>query len=418
MKYVFKILIVMVLATLHAFPASAQQDEEFFEKYRHESGLFRLVMPKGHTTETRGFRVDKDIEVFTTEVKFIEDRRPIHNSMKKFVVKMEQTLGPPLKDDDLPLLLDAEVKRIVDSYKERLGYLNKETRQIFDKSPGIEIVVIFQDKDFGEQGVRTRILFSDYSRLEISFTGPKNLLFSSQVDRFFDSLEFFNGRIKSTGDFEKDWKPFKTESDAYTVFLPPITPPYYNTEPLIQSGARVELMNTRIRDPIWDQELFYNVHTYKFNAPIDSSNAKKIIYQRHMQKFDVDPKRVKYLNKVDINENEYFETNAKILAPPGYEYLDRIRLRGRVHDNILIVQEMIGPSVLTNTPFADTIFGLLKFHPKGSGGGTAKKKDSIPEFITSPTMPKEKKAEESLQEILKAGEPEDKKKKRPDYVDE
>lgn len=417
MKHIFNILMIMVLTTLCASPASAQQDEEFFEKYRHESGLFRLLMPKGHTTETKTFRVDKDIEVFATEVKFVEDRRPIHNSMKQFIVKMEQTLGPPFKDDDLPLLLDAEVKRVVDSHKEELGYLNKETRQIFDKSPGVEMVVIFQSKEFGEQGQRTRIMFSDYSRLEISFIGPKNLMFSSQVDRFFDSLEFFNGRIKSSGDFEKDWKPFKTASDVYTVFLPPMTPPYYTGEPLIQSGARVELMNTRIRDPIWDQDLFYNVHTYKFNAPIDSNNAKKIIYQRHMQKFDVDPKRVKYLNKSDINENEYFETNAKILAPPGYEYLDRIRLRGRVHDNILIVQEMIGPMILTNTTFADTIFSLLKFHPKGSGGGAPKKKDAIPEFITSPTMPKEKKEEESLQDILKPIKPEDGKKKRKEYVE-
>jgi hypothetical protein len=418
MKHLFKILTITALIFLQGATVYAQQqDEDFFEKYRAESGLFRLLMPIGSTTETKTFRIDKDIEVYSTDVKFVKDDRPIHNSMKEFRVKMEQTIGPPFKEDDLPLLLDAEVKRIVDSYKKELGYLNKETRQMFDRNPGVEIVVIYQDPDFGEQGLRTRIMFSDYSRLEVSFRGPKNALFSSQVDRFFDSLEFFNGRVKSAGDFEKDWRPYKTDSDVYTVFLPPITPPYYNREPLIQSGSRIELMNTSIHDPIWDNELFYNVHTYRFNAPIDTNNAKKVVYQRHMQKFDVDPKRVKYLNKVDDNDNEYFETNAKILAPPGYEYLDRIRLRGRVYDNILVVQELIGPSILTNTAFADTIFDLMKFHPKGSGSGAVKKKDAIPEFITSPTMPKEKKAEDSLQEIMKPAPEEDGKKKRKDYVE-
>lgn len=415
MTHLFKILAIALLITLQAFPAHAQ-DEDFFEKYRAESGLFRLLMPKGSTTETKMFRIDKDSEVFTTEAKFREDRRPIHNSMKEYKVRLDQTLGAPFKEDDLPLLIDAEVKRIVDSHKSELGYLNKEERQMFDRNPGVEIVVIYQDKEFGEQGLRTRIMFSDYSRMEISFTGPKNTLFSSQVNRFFDSLEFFNGRIKSPGDFEKDWKPYKTASDVYTVFLPPVTPPFFNREPLIQSGKRIELMNAAIRDPVWDQDMFYNVHTYRFNAPIDSNNAKKVVYQRHMQKFDVDPKRVKYLNKVDANENEYFETNAKILAPPGYEYLDRIRLRGRIHDNILVVQEIIGPANLTNTGFADTIFNLLKFHPKGAGGGAPKKTESIPEFITSPTMPKEKKAEQSLQELL-APPPEDDKKKRKEYVE-
>lgn len=399
MKKLFQSFAILLCLFMVALPTQAQE-EDFFEKYRAESGLFRLLMPKGHTTETKTFRIDKDIEIFSTEVKFVEDRRPIHNSMKTYKVKLEQTLGPAFKDDDIPLLLDTEVKRIVGSYKEQLGYLNKEEREIFDRHAGVEMVVIYQDKDFGEQGLRTRVLFSDYSRLQISFTGPKNSLFSSPVNRFFDSLEFFNGRIKSKGEFEKDWKPHKTKSDTYTVFLPPITPPFFNREPLIQSGSRIELMNASIRDPIWDQEMFYNVHTYRFNAPIDSNNAKKIIYQRHMKKFEVDPKRVKYLNKLDANENEYFETVAKVLAPPGYEYLDRIRLRGRVHDNILIVQELIGPNIMTNTAFADTLFNLMKFHPRGSGGEAPKKTESIPEFITSPTMPKEKKAEESLEEIL------------------
>lgn len=416
MKSLFKILTIMLLIGLSAVQAYADADEDFFEKYRAESGLFRLLMPIGSTTETKTFRIDKDVEVYSTDVKFVKDDRPIHNSMKEFRVQMQQTLGPPLKEDDLPTLLDAEVKRITDSYKQQLGYLNKEDRQMFDRNPGVEIVVIYQDKDFGEQGVRTRIMFSDYSRIEISFKGPKNALFSSQVDRFFDSLEFFNGRIKSSGDFEKDWRPFKTASDVYTIFLPPITPPFFNRDPLIQSGSRIELMNASVHDPIWDSELFYNIHTYRFNAPIDSNNAKKVVYQRHMQKFDVDPKRVKYLNKVDANDNEYFETNAKILAPPGYEYLDRIRLRGRVYDNILVVQELIGPSTLTNTTFADTLFDLMKFHPKGSGAGTVKKKDAIPEFITSPTMPKEKKAEEGLREIMAPPPVDDGKKKHKDYV--
>ncbi|MCD8526243.1 MAG: hypothetical protein LRY62_03535 [Alphaproteobacteria bacterium] len=381
-------------------PAHAQTEEEFFEKYRAESGLFRLLMPKGNVTETKTFRIDDNIEIYSTEVKFIEDRRPIHNSMRQFSVKLEQTLGAPIKDDDLPMLLDMEVKRIVDGYKAELGYLNKEDRQIFDRNAGVEIVVIFQDAEFGEQGRRTRIMFTDYSRLEISFIGPKNTLFSSQVDKYFDSLELFKGRIKSPGDFQKDWRPFKTDSDVYTIYLPPITPPYFNRDPLIQSGERVELLNTSIRDPIWDQDMFYNVHTYKFNAPINSSNAKKVMYQRHMQKFDVDPRRVKYLNKVDANENEFFETAAKILPPPGYEYLDRLRLRGRIHDNMLIVQELIGPSTMTNTAFADKMFDLMKFHPRGSSKGILKPTESIPEFITSPTMPKEKKTEETLQEIL------------------
>ncbi|MCD8562971.1 MAG: hypothetical protein LRY54_02745 [Alphaproteobacteria bacterium] len=411
MKYLSKILLITILLCLQTSAAFAQIDEDFFEKYRGEGGLYRLLMPKGNTTETKTFRIDKDIEVFSTEVKFVKDDRPIHNSQKTFKVRLDQTIGPPIKEDDLPELLDAEVKRITESYKKQLGYLNKEDRQMFGRNPGVEIVIIYQDKDFGEQGLRTRIMFSDYSRLEISFSGPKSALFSSQVDKFFDSLEFFNGRIKSSGDFEKDWKPYNTASDVYTLYLPPVTPPYYERDPLVQSGSRVELMNTGIQDPVLGSQMFYNVYTYKFNGPINSNNAKKVIYQRHMQKFDVDPRRVKYLNKIDAEENEFFETNAKIFSPPGYEYLDRIRLRGRVYDNILVVQELIGPAILTNTTFADTLFDLLKFHPKGSGAGAVTKKDAIPDFITSPTMPKEKKAEESLQEILNPPKEDDSKKR-------
>lgn len=356
----FLTLLLTILILPNA--SHAQGDVSFFEEYNHESRLFRLLMPRGHSTSDQLFRLDDKTIIYASDV--FREVQGVENSPNSlYRVRLEQSIAGPFDSRELPGLVAQESQRIMELYGERSPILHEENKGTYNQQPGTEFVIRYIDPDHGELGLRARIIYSDFSRLEITYNGPKALLYSDRVNQFFESARLFDDRVRSEKPLTQAWQAVSPPSNAYQTRLPRIVESYHPFETIVRQNPRVTLVNTRFIDPVRKTQFFYSIYDYRFKVDISQTDADKIIFDRHLKQHGIPAWRNRF-KTVERGSDTYREARHEITAPQGYPYINTLLLRYRTGGPHLVVQEFLGQDkALDNSPLVPALMEVMDFTP-------------------------------------------------------
>jgi len=365
MKQKSKSLSILVLFFTLCAVATYALAQSGWIVYKSETGIFDVRIPDEFETKVNPFRIDESRILQNAEIASVIDQRPFRNSIKSYIVKIDQTLGPSFTDADIHELIDDEIKTYSRHYSKLGGIIKKKKKGMFRNVPGVEIYITFEDPDLGTQGMRTRTIFLGVTRLRQTITGPDHIMYSYKSKDFFDSLIMYPGIATSKGAFGKDWEFHTSPLGIFTVALPPVNEPYVPKEPIIKSSKKSEVIKHIIHDPVLDYNIFYNVYGYKFDRNLTYADVRQVLVKRHISKYGVDPSTLKF-DRIIVDKIPTMQTDMTVYPPRKVPYLNYVRLKVFFKNNYMMVQEVMSSKALAKSGFTDNIMKLAAFHPESA----------------------------------------------------
>jgi len=354
----FTCLIVVAIVT--AQKATASQN---WSPYVSETQLFSVLMP-GKPDETIGsFRVGDGLMVNNSEVLSFIDQRPYKNTVKNYVVKLDQSLGSFIGTDYQVRIIERELDLYVQIYEEKNAVIVDKTVEVGNVKTQGNMILTYEDEDEGLQAVRIRIIINSNSLFHQIFSGPEKDLNTTITEQYFKSLNIQSGVIAIPGSMNEDWRRIESPMSLFAIKVPPITPPYFSSEPNVSKEKKKERIGMVFTDPIWAQNVFYSVTGYQLESEMSFELAKKALLEKHMKRHGRNEVGVTF-NKDFIGETPYIEAKYAINSPKGYPYIDKVRIRSMFLGNYMIVQEVIGAEHLVESSFVQSFFNLIEFTPK------------------------------------------------------
>ncbi len=345
---------------LIAIPHNAHASQ--WVEYRDEDGIFNLLIPENYKINKKSFRVTDQEVVVSTELTANIDQRPFKNSVKQFIVRADHTFAFPATDEEIPVILESEANKYIDYYKSLGGEVASKRIQVYAGHPGVEIILAYQDPKFGPQTVQARIIIADFTRFEQIAIGPMEAGFAEETKKFFTSLKLNSGRTKLPGTFEEEWRKIRSPFHLSTVMIPGISPPFVTDDPQFQSNDKVERLTLKIKDPLFNSTMFYSVYGYRFNTMMTAEKVQEILLDRHLKKFKVDIRTVKF-GRTNYGKMPVITTTVRFPRPKKYPYMDTIKLVAYYFGNFVTVQELAGSSPHITSPYAKKLLSMFEFHP-------------------------------------------------------
>lgn len=362
----FSILFFLIITFGLSFGTLAHASDGWIE-FRDEDGVFNAIVPENYKINKKIMRLDGTQITLSSELTASVDQRPFKDIVKQFVIKYDQTLADSLAQDDIGKLITADVTKYVSYYDALGGVLRKQDNGFFAGFPGTEIVISYKDEKFGLQSLRARFIYTDTSKIQQLVIGPDDTMFNFRTKDFFKSLSVSGGRTVLRGNFNDEWQEIKPPSESFTILTPRTEPPFAPYKPSIKAGENREVLSLVFEDPVYDQSLFYNVYSYRFQKPLSTENVQLVLLKNHLQKFGVNPKSVNYgVTAVETQNLKATRMEATVsLAPPkDTYYLNRLKLVAYFYGPFLVVQEMAGDSIHVHSSFGETLMSLIEFKPK------------------------------------------------------
>ena len=357
------ILHTLILAALFFVYGSAQA--QTWDSYSGENELFHVRMPTNLVEDNRELRLDHRIVAQAGQTTSTFDQRPFKNAVKNYIVKYEQTLGPPLTDDDITELLADELENYALHFSKMNGILKDRKHVIYQQGvPGGEIHISYDDPTIGEQSsIRSRIFFTDTGKFQHIVSGPEDMMNSFQTDKFFDSLILSNGYKRSTGSLRNSFAEHKSPLGIFTAYLPEPVAPYVPEAVNIRNSDGVERMSIRFYDPIFKDTIFYNIYGYVLDQALTYLNVENILKQKHVLRHRLSADNISF-EKLTNKDVPVLETHYRISSPEGYPLIDRVKLRAMFYGNKVVVHEIMSSKRLAETQLMDSIVKSVVFHPQ------------------------------------------------------
>lgn len=340
-------------------------------RFHSPTGVYAVNMPKNYEVTTNRFRTssgtetDREGRIINSENLISRyDQRPYKKAVKNYIIRLDQLIGPNLKNHDIDELIKKEMMTYILHYRKKDAlFLKKEKikRKAFN---GAEMELVYNDPELGgPQGVRIRILFSDNTKLQQIFAGPEYLLQDKWTKDFFDSLYFLQGINKTPGNYQDEWNKQTSPLETFTAWTPPITEPFITAEPEVKFSDAAEVIKITINDPVRHTKLYSHIYGYRLDESLTYQSAEKIVFDRHVARYYKDPKGIQIKR---LRDNRYSRIGTEFKHPPSKEepYLDLVKVQAYFAKNYMVVQELIYSDLLRREPLIYHLGRLFEFHPE------------------------------------------------------
>jgi hypothetical protein len=357
------LLLFFCIALTSATSVWAQADSDW-EPYASDTGIFRSRVLKDHKVEINVLRIDPKTLIHSETVSSVVDERPFRNALRKYTIRVEQTLGEALTDEEINNMIDFELKYYTNYFRSKGGLVKTSEKNLYSNIIGGELYISYEDpKMEGLQGLRVRTVLSESTKVTQMVEGPDSIMRMLPTNDFFNSMVITPGLTKKNGELLAEWKTHVSPLEIFSATLPPVAPPYIMEEPAVNHAEKSESMGIVVNDPVRGQKIFYNIYGYRLDRDLSFADAQKVALKRHVSKH------------LDVVKGIEFERNTKskfpmmsvdyaIKAPEQYPYLGIVKLRVTFMKNYMIVQELVTSRDLAESPLVASLLSLVMFHPE------------------------------------------------------
>jgi hypothetical protein len=355
-------LALLVLSLAFSNYANALSKQSEWRMFMSETRLFNVLMPGKPDEHIVKFRAGDDALLLKSEAFAFIDQRPYKEVIKNYVVKFEQTIGLGISEKNRIDIVNKELNLYARTYSDRNARI-VEQKITDDTYTTFGHLALYFDDETGPQGFRLRIVLTGTTKFYQIFSGPEKDMFSRVTNRYFESFKVRSGVLNQEGNINDDWKRIESPMGLFAIKAPDIAPPYFNNEPSVYEEERMERIGMIFTDPIWKQNIYYNVTGFQLEEEMSFELAEDVILEKFLEKHGRNMVGIK-LEKNFIGDTPYVETSYAIKPPKGIPYLNQVRLRGMFLGNYMIVQEVVGPRHLLETGLIESFFNLVEFTPK------------------------------------------------------
>jgi hypothetical protein len=381
-------LMIMTLSLICASPVQAQN----WTRFQDEDNIFHALVPENYKLNKKMLRINDQHQLITTELNATVDQRPYKDLVKQYIIKYDQTFMNAIPQDDIPELVGKEMERYIRFYTKQDGVLRNREFGTFNGMPGGELFISYRDKEKGVQSIRVRFMYSDVSRIEQIIMGPEDAMTAQSTKDFYSSLRVNKGRTKFPGDVEKEWDSTISPLGLFTQLTPKQSEPYLGEPVNVVSNDRIERLSIKLHDPVYDNDMFYNVYGYRLNTLMTMENVQKVIIDRHLKKFKVDIASLKFA-QTSAGDYPVLTTKAHFQAPEKYPYMNTISLQAHYYGNFVVVQELAGNNAHVESLLAKNLTRYFRFYPLRGHKKLMEERAGINRPITqTPTSPPETQA--------------------------
>ncbi len=340
------------------------ENEIRWEMHRSVTKIFDIKFPKKYKYKIFPFQFNNDTIAYSKEIIGSLDNKTKATKDKSLMVKAVQTFGSPLSYRDAEQILNATVRKYSMSAKELGGEILINENKKYDGFLGRNIYISYLN-DGKKFGLRIKVYLTDYSKVEQILSGPASSMYSYRSDDFFNSLVLHSGRVKQENPLGVGWVKYPSKSNIFTAVLPPKNSNYTPNPPNFTIKDNVEVMNFVINDPVLQNNVRYNIYSYKGVSDFSYESVKSALFAKHVSKFvkDADLDSLKTENKT---YKKYKSMKTKLIVTPTKKYpnITTIYLEARYNGDILVIQEFLCGRKHTNSGLNETLFSLMEFHPK------------------------------------------------------
>jgi hypothetical protein len=339
--------------------------------YESPSGVFMVRIPEGYTAATMQFMVGDERAAHSEELSSLIDQRPYKNTMKSYIIKFDQTIGPSLTSNDVAQILAEEFNGYINYYKKMEGVVRTRITDGVAGHWGGEIMISYRDPTFGVQSIRSRVLFNETTRLQQIVIGADDQMNSYATRDFFDSLVFESGVSKVEESVREKWLTMESPTGMFTMLYPDVlAPPYYTVEPKAQWDDKNEVVSISFNDPVRNEKIFFNVYGYRFNSDLDYASVQEVLTKRHIMKQRSSAKGVRLNKGIGTGKEEdgmvkfpFMETSYSIRPLKDFPYVTSVRLRAMFSGKTMLVMETMTSNALFTSPLVENLMSFVNYQP-------------------------------------------------------
>lgn len=377
------------LLLVSACPSPAHADD--WNAFQDEDGIFHVLFPENYKLNKKMMRLTDTGVLVSTDLVATVDQRPYKDIVKDFAVRYDQTFAFSIAKNDIPALIDKDINKYIRYYKSIGGEIINTEQGSFAGRPGAEMIAAYKNDKGEVRTARIRVIYSDTTRLEQITVGPENYeaMFDHRTKDFFSSLQLKDGRTFFKGDAAEAWEEAVSPFEMFKLKLPKRAPPYVPARAQVTSNSKMERISLKLYDPVYDYTMFYNVYGYRFNSLMTLETVQKILMDRHLKKFKVDIRQIKFTQSAN-GQFPVLSTNLYIAAPEKYPFMNTIALNAYYYGPYLVVQESVGNNIHVESDISTLLMKGLEFTPaqahkkQQSDALAAKTKGHNPESPPSP----------------------------------
>jgi hypothetical protein len=363
-KKIFLALALCVVAVLNIAATTTEDVDEYdWVKYVSDTGIFETVVPDRAKTKITKLRIDPDKPAYSEETVATLDQRPYKNAMKNYIIRFDQTLGPPMNDEEREKLMEQEVNSYVEYYTAKGGTIEDKTTSRTSATVRTVVSMTYKDEDMGQQGLKLRMEFSEFTRLQQVMTGPKHVMDTQQNKNFFNYFKMNGGLAYAPGKYEDEWDKHTSPLKIFSVLLPPVAEPYVQREPVTKHSDDAEKMSFVFTDPVRAQKIFYDIYGFRTEENLNYADAEELLLKRivsqHLKRLDnVSLRRTTAGNLPGI------EIDYKVPPHKKFPFVEVVKLRCLFIKNYMVVQQVIASDLMMNSNFVQNFLQQIEFHPK------------------------------------------------------
>lgn len=356
--YLFLVFVALVLS---APPVQAQIDL-VWDRYKSGATMYIVEFPSKPQVSRAVLRIDDKRNVYSEQMTSQSDVAPVWKVKGKinYLIRLDQTLADPFEPrDELPYLLETEIKKLSDFYTAQGGKILSSDITGRDEFEGRTLMVDLQNKEGPAMAVRASVLMKGRTRIQQIVTAPKVVIERAPVAQFFHSLNMYRDEPIENGDFKKDWILFNLDGKGlFNVRLPSGAPPFVKETPKIEVSGSMRSVATSFHDPIYDDTLLYRATVY------DQADSKitEEIFDLFLKKYHAEDPDKMLIQRVSA-DNGYLH-GKKIWTPvkPTAEHpkLTEKIIRAYYTNNYfgsskIFVVELTGSEKMLKTYFAQNV---------------------------------------------------------------
>ncbi|PCI99282.1 MAG: hypothetical protein COB14_06675 [Alphaproteobacteria bacterium] len=360
---------------------------------------FEAKFPQKYKYKIFPFQFNKDKFASSAEIVSSLDGDTESKREKSVLIKVTQTFGSELTYREMKKILERTANRYVLSAKSINGVVltNKDIKH--NGFFGKDIYISYKTKN-EKYGLRIHLYMTNFSKVEQVLSGPSHTMYSYRSDDFFDTIILYDGIMtKKDIPLGYGWIDYTSKQNIFTVTLPPKNKDYTPIPPKFTTKGKTEAMTFMVFDPVTEQNLRYNVYSYRSDKKYSYSDVKTLVFARHVSKFvqNVSSESLNVKN-MTINDADAMKTKLVITPSERYPNISTIYLEAQYKGNTLIVQELLSSAKHAKSELDKTFFSMLKFHPEKYGT-----KPPAPKMPPATRKTKEDIKKQEMEEIPQQG---------------
>lgn len=353
-------------------PVRAQSELEHGEKkfdwafHESISNMFDSKFPKKYRYKVFPFQFNENTIAYAGEIQAkVEEKNSPHPIY--FFIRFSQTFGDELTLQKAKQVLKKEAIKYEILAKDMKGGELISIKDVEHKGFFGKDVYITYMENGDKFGLRTRILMTNYGKVEQTVISPTFSIFTYKIDDFFNSISPRDGISRvSNLPLGTGWIEHPAQTNVFTAVLPPKNSYYTPNDPEFKSSETREAMNFTILNPVADDDSFLRINSYKLNENITPASLQRVLIKNHVSKYikNATPSSLSLEPTTLEDGTKILRTNLVIPPLPKTPNLTSVMIEVRYKKNFMIVQEYLSSGQSLRSGLGTTLMQLTKFHPE------------------------------------------------------